>query len=64
MASINNEKMANLDEKALKVWGKCIIVEKFLVEGKEVKIDTDRYRQDTRRGVGQVCKVTKKVVFL
>ncbi|MDX2302642.1 MAG: HNH endonuclease signature motif containing protein [Microscillaceae bacterium] len=38
--------MANLDEKTLKVWDKAIIVEKIIVEGKEIEIDTERYRQD------------------
>jgi aminopeptidase-like protein len=38
--------MANLDEKILKVWDKAIIVEKITVEGKQIEIDTERYRQD------------------
>jgi hypothetical protein len=38
--------MANLDEKILKVWDKAIIVEKITVEGEQIEIDTERYRQD------------------
>lgn len=30
----------------MKVWDKAIIVEKITVEGKEIEINTERYRQD------------------
>lgn len=34
------------DDKIRTIWNKSIIVEKITVDGKEIKIDTNRYRQD------------------